>query len=167
MTNEVIITYLEMRARPSLQTTRLHRSGMLLRLDPPTPDFYRYLYTTVGEQWGWSERAALTDDELIGEIANDQVDVFVLYMGGVPAGMFELDRRTEQEVRLRHFGLVSDFQERGLGKRLLASAVEAAWDHEPGRLWVAYSSAEHPRGLLIYQWAGFEPYGEKRIAAGR
>lgn len=167
MTNEVIITYLEMRSRPSLQVTRLQRAGMLLRLDPPTPGFYRYLYTTVGEPWGWTERSGLTDDELGSIIVDTEVDVFVLYMGGVPAGMFELDRRTEGEVRLRHFGLIPDFRERGLGKRLLAAAVEAAWDHEPDRLWVAYSSDEHPRGLLVYQWAGFEPYEEERVTGGR
>lgn len=167
LTNEVIITYLEMRSRPSLQVTRLHRAGMLLRLDPPTPGFYRYLYTTVGEAWGWTERVGLTDEELIEVIADPQFDVFVLYMGGVPAGMFELDRRVEREVRLRHFGLIPDFRERGLGKRLLAAAVEAAWDHEPDRLWVTYSSDEHPRGLLLYQSTGFEPYDEVRITEDR
>ena len=166
MTNEVIITYLEMRSRPSLQVPSLHRAGMLLRLDPPTTGFYRFLYTTVGEPWGWTERIGFTDDELTAIIADPLVDVFVLYMGGVPAGMAELDRRIEGEVRLMHFGLVPEFRERGLGKRLLAASVDAAWDHEPDRVWVTYSSSEHPRGLLVYQWAGFEPYSEGRVTIG-
>lgn len=159
---ELITTFLAMEERPSLSVTRPHRSGMLLVLDPPTAGFYRYLYREVGEQWGWAERAAMTDEELLEIITDPGVEVFVLYMGGVPAGMFELDRRIDGEVELRHFGLVGDFHGRGLGKHLLATAVDAAWDHEPNRVWVRSTSLEHPRGLLIYQWAGFEAYDTTR-----
>lgn len=131
---------------------------MLLRLEPPTVDFYRYLYRAVGEAWGWRDRSGLSDDELETVITDPNVDVFVLYMGGVPAGFFELDRRVEGEVELAHFGLLPEFMDRGLGKHLLAHAVDTAWDHEPERVWVRSRSVEHPKGLLIYQWAGFEPY---------
>ena len=159
---EVITTYLEMRTRPSLTVTRPNRSGMLLRLDPPTVSFYRFLYETVGAPWGWFERTDMDDDALAEVITDDAVDVFVLYMGGAPAGFFELDRRTVGEVELRHFGLTPDFIGRGLGKHLLASAVEAAWDDEPERVWVRSTSLEHPSGLLMYQWAGFVPYDSTR-----
>ena len=159
---EVITTYLEMRSRPSLTVTRPHRSGMLLRLEEPTVGFYRYLYETVGSRWGWTERSALSDEELLAVIRDDRVEIFVLYMGGVPAGTFELDRRVDGEVELRNFGLAPDFIGRGLGKHLLASAVDAAWDHEPDRVWVRSSSLDHPRGLLTYQWAGFVPYQSSR-----
>ena len=157
-----IATYLEMRSKPSLPVVRPHRSGMLLRLSPPTVGFYRYLYTTVGEQWGWSERSAMDDEDLFKIISDPHVDVFVLFMGGVPAGFFELDRRRPGEVELVHFGLAPEFIGRGLGKHLLASAIETAWDHEPERVWVRSTNLEHPRGLLIYQWAGFVPYDTKR-----
>jgi len=159
---EVIITYLEMVARPSLVVTRPNRSGMLLRLEDPTPGFYRYLYDAVGSRWGWTERAEMTDQELVEVIGDERVEIFVLYMGGVPAGTFELDRRVEGEVELRHFGLAPEFIGRGLGKHLLASAIDAAWDHEPERVWVRSSSLDHPRGLLTYQWAGFAPYHSSR-----
>lgn len=159
---EVITTYLEMLARPSLPITRPHRSGMLLRLEEPTVGFYRYLYETVGARWGWTERSEMSDDQLQEVIGDERVEIFVLYMGGVPAGTFELDRRVEGEVELRHFGLAPDFIGRGLGKHLLASAVDAAWDHEPDRVWVRSSSLDHPRGLLTYQWAGFVPYHSSR-----
>jgi len=159
---EVITTYLEMLARPSLVVTRPHRSGMLLRLEEPTIGFYRYLYETVGSRWGWTGRSAMSDEELMEVIRDDRVEIFVLYMGGVPAGTFELDRRVDGEIELRNFGLAPDFIGRGLGKHLLASAVDAAWDHEPERVWVRSSSLDHPRGLLTYQWAGFVPYQSSR-----
>lgn len=159
---EVITTYLEMRSRPSLTFTRPHRSGMLLRLEEPDPRFYRYLHATVGDGWGWPGLDTRSDAELIERLADPAVEVFVLFIGGVPAGFFELDRRAAGEVELARFGLAPEFIGRGLGKMLLASAVETAWDHEPDRVWVRSSSREHPRGLLTYQWAGFEPYEERR-----
>jgi GNAT superfamily N-acetyltransferase len=159
---EVITTFLEMLTRPSLVVTRPNRSGMLLRLQEPTVPFYRFLYDAIGARWGWTERAAMSDGELLEVISDELVEIFVLYMGGVPAGSFELDRRVEGQVELRHFGLVPDFIGRGLGKHLLASAVDAAWDHEPDRVWVRSTNLEHPRGLLTYQWAGFVPYESTR-----
>lgn len=159
---EVITTFLEMLSRPSLDVTPPNRSGMLLRLEDPTIGFYRYLYDAVGSQWGWTERRDLGDDGLRAIITHELVEIFVLYMGGVPAGLFELDRRIDGEIELRHFGLAPEFIGRGLGKHLLASAIDAAWDHEPERLWVRSRSLEHPRGLLTYQWAGFVPYDSAR-----
>lgn len=159
---EVITTFLEMRSRPSLAVTRPNRSGMLLQLDEPSTGFYRYLYDAIGSRWGWTERAEMDDAELLEVITDERVEIFVLFMGGVPAGSFELDRRREEEIELRHFGLVPEFIGRGIGKHLLASAVDAAWDHEPDRVWVRSTSLEHPRGLLTYQWAGFVPYDSRR-----
>jgi GNAT superfamily N-acetyltransferase len=159
---EVITTSLEMLSRPSLVVTRPIRAGMLLRLEDPTVGFYRYLYDAVGSRWGWTERAEMSDDELLAIIADESVEIFVLFMGGVPAGFFELDRRIAGEIELRHFGLAPEFIGRGLGKHLLASAIDAAWDHEPDRVWVRSSSLDHPRGLLTYQWAGFVPYESTR-----
>ena len=161
-TFELITTYLEMRDRPHLNTTPPHRSAMLLKLDDPTVSFYRYLYRTIGDRWSWRERLELSDDELAEIITDDAVDIFVLYMGGIPAGFFELDRRLEEEVELTLFGLAPEFIGRGLGKHLLAAAVEAAWDHRPVRVWVRLTNLDHPRGLLTYQWAGFEPYETRR-----
>lgn len=162
MTRELITTFLEMRERPQLSVTRPHRSGMLLRLDEPSVEFYRYLYERVGAEWDWTDRSDLDDDALFEIISNAKVEVFVLFLGGAPAGFFELDRRVDGEVELVHFGLVNEFIGRGLGKHLLAAAVEAAWDGEPERVWVSTTNREHPRGLLLFQWAGFTPYETRR-----
>lgn len=161
---DLIITYLEMRARPTLTVTRPFRTAMLLRLEEPTAAFYRYLYSAVGSQWGWNTRSGLSDADLLAIISDPLVDVFVLYQGGVPAGFFELDRRVPGEVELVHFGLTPEFIGRALGKPLLAAAIEAAWDDDPERVWVKSTNLDHPRGLLTYQWAGFVPYREERVS---
>lgn len=162
---ELIVTYLEMRSRPLLSVARPYRGVMLLRLDQPTVAFYRYLYSAVGAQWGWVERSAMDDAALEALIDDPLVEIYVMYVGGTPAGMFELDRRVPGEVELLHFGLAPEFIGRGLGKPLLASAVEAAWDGEPERVWVKSTSRDHPRGVMVYQWAGFVPYREERITS--
>ena len=160
--DEVIVTYLEMRSRPSLTVTRPHRAGMLLRIEEPTTTFYRYLYETIGGRWGWRARMEMTDPELLAIISDPMVDVFVLYFSGVPRVSSEPIGVTD-EVELVHFGLAPEFIGRGLGKPLLASAVETAWDESPDRVWVKSSNRDHPRGILTYQWAGFVPYQEARV----
>jgi GNAT superfamily N-acetyltransferase len=159
---ELITTYLEMSERPNLQVKGPNRAGMLLRLEDTTASFYRYLYEAVGEAWLWWARRSLSDAELLALVTDSEIDVFVLYMGGVPAGFFELDRRIEKDVELVHFGFLPEFIGRGLGKWLLASATETAWDHEPDRLWATITNFDHSRALLTYQWAGFVPYETKR-----
>lgn len=159
---ELTTTLLEMRERPKLQEKGPHRGGMLLRLEEPSVSFYRYLYETVGGSWIWWSRRRMGDAGIIEIIGDPRVDVFVLYLGGVPAGFFELDRRVEGEIELVHFGLVLEFAGRELHRWLLAFAVEMAWNHEPERLWTTTTNFSDPRSVLTYQWAGFVPYETRR-----
>jgi GNAT superfamily N-acetyltransferase len=155
---EGITTYLEMRERPTLQVTPPHRSGMLLRLTDPTVSFYRYLCSAT-------DRASDEPDAAVAErLADSSVEVFVLSMAGTPAGWFELDHRIPGEIELSQFGVIPEFRDRGLERSMLASAVEAAWDHEPERLWVRAGAEVEARRLLDYQWAGFVPYEVRRAA---
>jgi GNAT superfamily N-acetyltransferase len=156
---ELITTYLEMREPQVPQVTPPHRAGMLLRMGEPSVPFYRYLI-----EQGFPEASrSLGDDVEVGEtIAHESYDVFVLYTGGVPSALFELDRRVAGEIRLVRFGVLEGFRGRGLGKYVLAAAVESAWGHAPGRVWTSAGNREDPRRLLTLQWAGFVPYETKR-----
>lgn len=147
---------LEMLARPQLIVTRPHRSGMLLLLDEASVSFYRFLHSEAGTP---RSRAVClgSEEETFARLIDPEVDVFVLFLGGAPAGFFELDRRTDAQVEIVHTGLVPDFQGRGLGKYLVATAVDAAWDGDPRRVWTSVDGEDDPRGLLLYQWAGFVP----------
>ena len=89
------------------------------------------------------------------------VEIFVLYVDGVPAGYAELDRRKPDEVELAYFGLVPQFMGRKLGPFLLNWAVDTAWFSKPKRLWVNTNNLDHPRALQIYQKAGFVPYRQE------
>jgi GNAT superfamily N-acetyltransferase len=156
---EVVVTYLEMHQRP-VPRPRPHRGERLalMRASRPTASYYRYLYETVGAPWLWYERRLLDDRALLRIVHDPGVDVEVLYVDGVPAGYFELDRRRLPEVELAYFGLAPEFIGRGLGGWLLDRAVEHAWVGEPSRVWVHTCTLDHPSALGVYQRAGFVPY---------
>ncbi len=161
----VTITYLEMRERPNLAHIHppIGTATALIRARWPTISFYRYLYNTVGEPWIWYERRAM-DDETLGAIIRDPaVEVYVLYIDGVPAGYVELDRRNLPDVDIAFFGLVPDYIGRGLGQYLLASAIDLAWTDGTERLLVNTCTLDHVGALPLYQRFGFTPYERKEI----
>ena len=132
------VTYLEMMARPTLPPTALssRRAVAFLRARQPSVAFYRFLYNNIGEPWMWYERRALDDDALAAIIQDENVEVYVLYIDGVPAGYAELDRRQGSDIELAYLGLMPEFVGAGLGAYLLATAIGIAWSYEPQRLWV-------------------------------
>jgi GNAT superfamily N-acetyltransferase len=161
------ITYLEMTERPALQTVHPPpgTKHALLRAEHPTVAFYRHLYNAVGGDWRWWYRRSLSDAELADILADERVEVFVLYVDGAPAGYFELDRRGQARnggtIDLAYFGLMPHCVGRGLGRYLLYAAVEQAWSYAPERLTVNTNTMDHPRALPLYQKMGFVPYRQE------
>ncbi len=159
----VTITYLEMTERPA----HPHLSppqGLncsLLRLHEPTVRFYRYLYDTVGGPWLWFERRAMADEELAPIVQDERIEIYVLNVGGEPAGFAELDRRYPPDIELSYFGLMPDFIGKGLGRYLLTWAIDTAWNHAPERLWVNTNTLDHPKALPLYQRCGFRPFKQE------
>ena len=154
------VTSLEMLSRPTRPPAPTPAMRLaLMRLDPPTVSFYRHLFNTVGGPWNWYSRRFMTDDELSAIILHPKVEITVAYVGGVPAGYFELDRKVDGECELSFFGLVPDFIGRGLGRWLLEKAIDAAWSApDVKRVWVHTCNLDHPRALGNYQKAGFVPF---------
>ena len=123
----------------------------------PTISFYRYLYDTVGADWNWFMRRRLSDEELAAIIHDDRVEVFVLYVRGVPAGYAELDRRIEGRSRSP---ISASSRVRGAGLRRVSPRLGArrAWSYGPNRVWLHTCSLDHPRALGVYQRAGLGVY---------
>lgn len=162
-TIETIVTYLEMRKNhhrhaPPPSNLKL----LLMRAESPPVHFYRYLYDTVGDGLMWIDRKNMSDAELARNISDELVEVYVLYVSGVPAGYFEVDARGKPaEVELKYFGLIRDFHGRGLGKYLLAEAITACWAHVPERVIVDTCTFDGPIALPLYQKMGFVPYDRR------
>lgn len=159
---DITVTHLETTNRPDrLPAVTPPRGSTLLRATQPPVSFYRYLYDTVGGPWLWYERRAMDDETLIGHIHDPDVEIYVLYRHGAPAGFAELDRRVPGEIELAYAGLVPDAIGTGLGLALLTWAAEIAWSYAPARFWVHTCTLDHPRALAMYQRVGFAPYKQE------
>ena len=162
---EDVVTYLEMTARPA-HPPRPSPAGKLalIRAERCTVSYYRYLYAAVGEPWLWFLRRQWSDERLAAQIQKPEIEISVLYVGGVPAGYFELDRSDPRNVELAYCGLISEFIGRGYGAYLLRAAIDGAWSvGKPQRLWVHTCTYDHPRALGVYQRAGFVVYRREAV----
>ncbi len=164
---ESVITYLEMWAPPAQRPRPAPRPDLeIRRAQRPTVSFYRYLYAAVGEPWSWTDRRRLDDAGLAAILADPRVEVNVLWLGGVPAGYAELDRRAPPDIEIGYFGLVPEFIGQGLGGYLLDWAIHHAWRVRPRRLWLHTCDLDHPRALDFYQRAGFRIYHQEIMGLG-
>ena len=158
------ITRLEMTEKP-VRLAKHPPHGIqiaLLRAHRPTVTFYRFLYDSAGAEWLWYERRAMDDDTLAAIVQDDAVEIYVLYVEGVPAGFAELDRRVNPEIELAYLGLMPEFIGRGLGEYLLSTAIDIAWSYEPSRVWLQTNTFDHVRALPLYQRHGFVPYAQEQ-----
>jgi GNAT superfamily N-acetyltransferase len=164
-TVETVVTYLEMTEPHHPQVPiPANVKLMLMTLEEPSVHFYRYLYDAVGGAHVWIDRKKMSDAELLREIRAANVEIWVLYVGGAPAGYFEVDARNSAVVELRYFGLMREFQGRGLGKWLMAEAIRACWARQPTKVTVNTCTLDGPAALPLYQKMGFVPIGrENRV----
>jgi GNAT superfamily N-acetyltransferase len=162
---EDVITYLEMLAQPAGRRAPAPLDKLaLMRAENCSVDFYRYLYAAVGEPWFWFERRLIDDAALAKQIRKPTIEIFVLYVRGVPAGFFELDTAAPRDTKLCYFGLIPDFIGRRLGPYLLQAAIDQAWSRPLDRFWLHTSTFDHPKALGVYQQAGFVVYARRRVS---
>ncbi|MBV8977462.1 MAG: GNAT family N-acetyltransferase [Alphaproteobacteria bacterium] len=156
------VTFLQMRARPSaLPPPQPKGKIALLRAENPPVHFYRYLYNTIGEPYYWVDRRKLSDAALGEAIRHPQVELYVLYADGCPAGMAELDFRDAAQGQLAYFGLMPECVGRGLGYFFIYHTAVIAWSRPISRLLVNTCTLDHARALPLYQRIGFEPYARE------
>lgn len=134
------------------------------RAELPCPELSRSLYVAVGSDWGWYARLAWDRARWLAWVDRPELETWLGYRSGTPAGYFELEQQPGAQVELAYFGLLPTFIGRGLGSELLAAAVDRAWQLEPRRVWVHTCTLDHPRALPTYRARGFRPYAsETRI----
>jgi GNAT superfamily N-acetyltransferase len=153
----VTVTFLRMDAPPPSPGPALPAGASVVRVAAPTVGFYRYLYYSVGADYCWWLRRAMSDTALAQLLAAPGVSVHVLYHGGEPAGFFELDERPTPDVNLAYFGLMPHAVGHGMGPAFLRAAVDEAWCRRPRAVTVNTCTADHPRALPTYLRTGFRP----------
>jgi GNAT superfamily N-acetyltransferase len=157
-----VVTFLEMKTRPSAIPPPQPKGKIaLLRAQQPPVHFYRYLYDTIGRDYHWVDRKRLTDAELTSVLAEERLELYVLYVDGCPGGMAELDFRQNSTANLAYFGLVPEYVGRKLGYFFLYHTAVKEWSKPISRLLVNTCTLDHQRALPLYQRMGFVPYSRE------
>jgi ribosomal protein S18 acetylase RimI-like enzyme len=156
----VTTTYLEIPSRAAFRPALSDAAELqLIEAREPLPEFYRFLYGTVGRDYGWTDRLTWSDEQLHSYLSRPSVTLLVLYVRGTPAGYVELNTASDEPgTEVAYFGLFTAFHGRGLGKHLLSAGVGRAYADGAERVWVHTCTLDGPHALANYQARGFVAY---------
>lgn len=156
---EVVRTHVELALRSALRPApRPDSRARVERVEGCPASFFRYLYAEVGRGHFWLERVRWSDEQIRARLSDPAVSLHLLTVAGAPAGYFELEKHHDGSVEVSYFGLLPEFQGRGLGKHLLTEAAEAAWERGASRVWLHTCTLDHPGALPNYLARGFRPF---------
>ncbi|SEP94388.1 Acetyltransferase (GNAT) domain-containing protein [Solimonas aquatica] len=163
MLHERVTTwYLQMHSPQALRPARpLQPEPLLMRAEQPLPMLNRFLYTAVGGHWFWRDRLNWSYARWQAWLDRPELETWVLYVRGTPAGYIELEAQCEGDVEIAYFGLMREFSGQGLGGHLLTRGLQRAWAM-PGtrRVWVHTCSLDGPAALANYEARGMQRYHE-------
>lgn len=161
----VTTTYLEMRDPAQLRPARLPSPApLILQAEIPSPALNRFLYSAVGGDWHWTDRLSWRYARWLQYLDRPQVQTWVLYERGTPAGYIELEAQEGGDVEIAYFGLIREFIGRGLGGHLLSVGIERAWAM-PGtrRIWVHTCTLDGAQALANYRARGMTVYKTESV----
>jgi GNAT superfamily N-acetyltransferase len=158
----VVIYHLEMLDRSRLRpATRTHLYAEIRHAELPSPEFSRFLYSAVGGDWHWRDRLSWPYARWLEWLDRPEVETWVAYVRGTPAGYVELEAQPDASVEIAYFGLLPAFIGQGLGGQLLTFAITRGWDMGAARVWVHTCTLDHPGALKNYQARGMRIFKEE------
>ena len=125
------------------------------RMEYRCPELNKFFHLVVGGPWLWGGRADWDEDEWRAHVDRDELETWVGYLSGTPAGYFELEKQPSGEVQILVFGLFQQFIGKGIGGHLLTKAAERAWEMGATRVHLSTCSHDHPHALKNYLARGF------------
>ncbi len=152
----VVTTHLELTVAAQLHPAAAPRLPYeLRRVERPSPEYSRFLYRAVGGGWYWLSRIDWPRERWLAYLSRPQLETWVAYVGGAPAGYFELEAQAAGATEIVYFGLLPEFVGVGLGGALLTDAVRRAWANGARRVWLHTCNLDHPHALAHYRARGF------------
>lgn len=159
---EVTTWYLEMLTPSQLRPAAPGNYDLRIeQVQIPSPEFSRFLYTSVGGDWHWHDRLTWTADRWLSYLDRPQVQTWVAYISGTPAGYVELEAQPDSNVEIAYFGIMRQFMGQRLGGHLLSVGTEKAWTMGAKRVWVHTCSLDGPYALANYKARGFQIYNQE------
>ncbi len=157
----VVRTHLELPSFGHLRRgERPSVAARLVRLSPDAVGEWRSLYATIGGPYHWHDRDAWTDAKLAQHLTSPGVRVFrvqaLLPDAPLDAGGFlELETHHDGSVEIVYLGLHQRAHGHGLGRWLVAEAVEQARIMGASRVWLHTCTLDGPAALPNYLARGF------------
>ncbi|MBZ9797350.1 GNAT family N-acetyltransferase [Mesorhizobium sp. ES1-4] len=149
------VTWMEARA----PTPDLARPLAMTRVTKPDPAIYRAVFLGIGAPWLWDRAAEMSDADIAAHFADPRQHIYYGHdESDGHVGMAEFRVADSNEIEITYFGLFPSSTGRGLGKRLMAGALDQAWRLHPHRIWLHTSSIDHHSVIGFYRACGFEPY---------
>lgn len=141
----------------------------VVRAEVPSPEFSRFLYTSVGGDIRWTDRLGMTYAEWEKWLDRPGVETWVAYDRGTPAGYVELEAQDGGAVEIVYFGLIPRFRGRRIGGHLLSCGVARAWDlaerwsglPATSRVWLHTCSKDGPHAMDNYLRRGFRLFATR------
>ncbi|MGV9983521.1 GNAT family N-acetyltransferase [Streptomyces olivaceus] len=165
MTNIAVTTWsLEQTAPTDLLPAATPEGDVrIVRAEVPSPEFSRFLYTSVGGDIRWTDRLGWTHARWREHLEQPGVETWVAHDRGTPAGFVELAPGDDGIVEIEYFGLIPAFRGRRIGGHLLSYGTARAWDlaeRWPGlagtkRVWLHTCSKDGAYAMDNYQRRGF------------
>ncbi|MBD2776282.1 GNAT family N-acetyltransferase [Iningainema sp. BLCCT55] len=159
---EITTWYLEMLDPKQLRSVPPGDYKLLIeQAKIPSPEFSRFLYTSVGGDWYWIDRLDWNYERWLAYLNRPELETWVAYVSGTPAGYIELEVQPDHNVQIAYFGIMRQFVGQRLGGHLLSFGVERAWKIGAVRVWVHTCSLDGPFALANYLARGFQIYQQE------
>lgn len=126
------------------------------KMEIPFPELNKFFHTVVGYEYMWGGRSDWGRKEWYDYVNRDELETWVAYMKGTPAGYFEIEKHETGEMQIECFGLVPQFVGKGLGGILLTRAVQRCWELTDKLVFLKTCSHDHPHALKNYLARGFQ-----------
>jgi GNAT superfamily N-acetyltransferase len=160
-TEQKISYHLEMLSRDDLRPSeRTATEFEIKRVEIACPEFNWFLHHAVGADFRWGGREKWGRQEWTEYVDRPQLETWVAYVKGTPAGYYELEKQEDGSVRIECFGLRRLFFGQGLGGGLLTKAIERCWEMDASRVWLSTCSHDHAHALQNYLARGFKLVNE-------
>lgn len=159
MIHPLITWYLEMLTPADLRPQRLDNPQLSVQqVTIACPEFSRFLYASVGGHWYWCDRLKWTYDQWLDYLNRPELETWVAYLSGTPAGYIELEIQSESTVKIEYFGLLPQFIGQGIGGHLLTVGIERAWEIANRRVWLHTCNLDSRYAYKNYEARGFTLY---------
>lgn len=127
----------------------------VVQVEIPDPELIWFLHEAVGVPYRWGGRETWGRAQWAAYVDRPELETWIAYVHGTPAGYYELERQDDGSVRIECFGLRGEFIGQGLGGPILSQAVARCWAMGANRVWLNTCSHDHPHALNNYLARGF------------